>query len=624
MGLLDSLLGRRLASSEGEKERLGPLSGIATLGLDALGSIAYGPEAALVILIPLGISGLNYIQGILWVIVILLAILFFSYRQTIGAYPNGGGSYIVAKENLGTRPGLFAAASLLLDYILTVAVGISAGIGALESAFPALQEHTLEACLIVLLIITLVNLRGVREAGLFWITPTYLFVASLACIVIAGIWNTVFSGGHPIPIEKPPDIAAATTSLNSWLIIRAFASGCTAMTGVEAVSNAVPIFRKPSVENAQRTLLIICAILGVFLIGVGYLAKIYHIGAMDQQQPNYQSIISQLAGATLGHGFLYYVCIGSVLVALAISANTGFSDFPRLCRLLAEDGFLPRSFSNQGRRLVYTHGILVLALISASLLICFDGITDRLIPLYAIGAFGAFTFSQAGMVMYWRRMSGGKFRFSQVVNAVGAIATGAALVVIIIAKFTEGAWITLLLIGGLAALFSLIGWHYSWIETKIGNPGKLKGPIAGRPLFIVPILGWNRIAELAIRYSLQLSEEVIAVNVTNDEDSANELRLVWKGQVEEPAQQMGFRAPRLKIILSPFRLLFRPLLDFVQQMEKENPDRVIAVVIPELVEPKWWEYLLHNYSVSMLKARLLMDGGNRVIILNIPWHLREN
>ncbi len=623
MSFLDALLGRRLASSEAEKEHIKPATGVSTLGLDALGSASYGPEAALTILLPLGAAGLNYVQGVLWVITAILAILFFSYRQTIAAYPNGGGSYTVAKENLGQCSGLLAAASLLVDYILNVAVGISAGIGALESAFPALQQYTLESCLIVLMIITLANLRGVRQAGILWIVPTYLFVASLGLVILIGVFKSISFGGHPVPVAKPPSIPAAEASVSVWLLVRAFASGCTAMTGVEAVSNAVPIFRKPRVLNAQRTLLIICSLLGIFLIGIGYLAEVYRIGAMRQEQPGYQSIISQIASASVGYGWLYYVCIAAVLAVLTLSANTSFSDFPRLCRLLAEDGYLPSSFSVLGRRLVYTEGIIVLSLISGTLLIIFEGITDRLIPLFAVGAFSAFTFSQAGMTVFWKRRRGVHAQTSLLINAGGAVATGLALVTIIVAKFTEGAWITLLLVVGIAAAFSAIGRHYRRIRKELEIVGKLEIGNISPPLFIIPVVGWNRLTEQAVRLSMQFGNEIIAVNISNDDASASKLRSVWKREVETPAHQAGRDAPRLEIINSPFRILFQPLLDFVRTTKLKNPGRLIAIVIPELVQPKWWEYLLHNYSTAVLKTLLLIEGGARVVIVSTAWYLRE-
>jgi len=615
------LFGRPLKTSEAHTQTVGPFSGIPILGLDALGSASYGPEAALTVLIPLGAIGLGYMREVIAAILILLAILYFSYRQTIAAYPNGGGSYTVARENLGQTAGLIAAASLLLDYLLNVAVAISAGVGALQSAFPALQAYTLALCLFVLLVVTLVNLRGVRESGLAWAVPTYLFVASLLCVIAIGVWKSVATNGHPPPVAAPPPLAAATMPVSAWLLMRSFASGCTAMTGVEAVSNAVPIFAKPKVDNARRTLMLICSLLGILLAGIGYLAHAYQIGALDQRRAGYQSIISQLVAAVTGRGVLYYVTIGSVLAVLTLSANTSFAGFPRLCRLLAEDGFLPTGFANLGRRLVYSVGIVVLSVLSAVLLVAFGGITDRLIPLFAVGAFGAFTFSQAGMVIHWlRRPKQGNISF--VINAIGAITTGVALVIIIVAKFSEGAWVTILIVPALVATFSGVHRHYQRVSNEIYPPETLQ-MWKVRPLrIVVPIDGWNRISERALRFALRISEDVTAVHVT-DNPTNQALIDVFHTRIETPARDAGFRQPRLEIIHSPYRKLFEPLLEYIESIKNESPDKLIAVVIPELVQSRWWEYLLHNHAAAGLKTMLLLSGDQRLIVINTPWYLRE-
>ena len=380
MPLLDILLGRRLATSEEAENKIGVWTGVPTLGLDALGSASYGPEAALTILLPLGAVGLAYVEGVSLVILALLAVLYFSYRQTLSAYPNGGGSYTVAKENLGTRAGLLAAASLLLDYILNVAVGISAGVGALVSAAPALQPHILAICLGVLALITLVNLRGARESGVLFSVPTYLFVVSLLGVLGVGIFRVVVSGGHPVPVTPPPALPPTVAPVSFWLLLRAFASGCTAMTGVEAISNGIAAFEEPKVERARHTLTFIVVVLGLLLGGIAFLSRVYGVGAMNQEHPGYQSVISQLVGAVAGRGVLYYVTVGSVLAVLALSANTSFTGFPRLCRIVAADGYLPRVLGVVGHRLVYSAGILALAGAAGLLLVGFGGITDRLIP----------------------------------------------------------------------------------------------------------------------------------------------------------------------------------------------------------------------------------------------------
>jgi amino acid transporter len=426
MSLIDTILGRPLASNEAGEQRIGPAAGVPTFGLDALSSAAYGPEAALTVLLPLGAAGLTLILPITIAIVILLGIVYVSYLQTIAAYPNGGGSYTVARENLGTNASLLAAAALMTDYVLNVAVGISAGIGALISAVPVLQPYTLTLCLLILVLLTLVNLRGIGEAGTLFMLPTSAFILSLSALVLWGLIATISAGVHPHPVVPPAHLAHATEAVGAWLLLRAFTSGCTAMTGVEAVSNGVQAFREPVVPAARRTLSIILVILMLLLLGIAYLAHAYHVGATEPGTSQYQSVLSQLIGAVAGRGIFYWVSIASILPVLCLSANTSFADFPRLCRAVAEDGYLPRSFTSQGRRLVYSEGIWVLAFLSGVLLIVFDGITDRLIPLFAVGAFLAFTLSQSGMVAHWWKHQERGADVSMAVNGLGATATAAS------------------------------------------------------------------------------------------------------------------------------------------------------------------------------------------------------
>jgi amino acid transporter len=617
-----ALFGRPLATSESPKEEITVLTGVPVLGLDALSSASYGPEAALAVLIPAGIVGLEFMPAIIGVILALLAMLYLSYRQTIAAYPNGGGSYIVAGENLGRRAGICAAASLLLDYILNVAVGISAGIGALESAIPWLQPHTLAACLVTLVALTIVNLRGVRDAGTAFGLPTYTFVATLLIAIGVGVWRSAMSGGHPTAIVLTPSVMNPTKAVAFWLLLRSFASGCTAMTGVEAVSNGVPLFAQPKVKRARATLTIIVVTLAVLLAGIAYLSRAYHIGAMNQEQPGYQSVISQMVLAVLGKGLFYYVTMASVLCVLVLSANTSFADFPRVCRLLAEDDYLPDAFAHRGRRLVYSTGITVLAVVSGVILILFRGITDRLIPLFAVGAFGAFTLSQAGMVAHWWRKRGSGWYASLSINALGAIGTTVALVIIIIAKFAEGAWVTLIIVPGVIMLFLAIHRHYLRVMREIKVPSDLE-PFKTQPLsVIVPVQGWSRVTERALRIALQISDDVTAVYICTAQ-SPGGLPSAWKNHVVRPAEQRGIEPPRLKIITSSYRRFLQPVLDFVDEVKKEKPDRLIAVVIPELVQTHWYEYLLHNQRAAILKVRLFLQGGERVIVVNTPWCLRD-
>ncbi len=384
MSFLDLLLGKPLANSAEDGERVGPAAGIPIFGLDALSSAAYGPEAALTILIPLGALGVAYILPISGAIILLLTIVYFSYRQTIDAYSGGGGSYTVARENIGEGAGLLAAAALLIDYVLTAAVGISAGVGALVSAVPSLLPHTLALCLGILLLITIVNLRGVKEAGGVFMIPTYLFLGTLLIAILIGLVKTLLAHGNPMPVVAPPPVPPATAMVGAWLLLKAFASGCTALTGVEAVSNGVRAFREPTAENAKKTLTVIIGLLIILLAGIAWLVKVYHIAATGPGAAGYESVLSMLVVAVTGRGAFYYVTIASILLVLSLSANTAFADLPRLCRIIAIDGYLPRSLANRGRRLVFSEGIYSLAVMTGGLLVLFGGVTDRLIPLYAL------------------------------------------------------------------------------------------------------------------------------------------------------------------------------------------------------------------------------------------------
>jgi amino acid transporter len=619
----DLLFGRRLASAEEGEQRVGPVSGIPMLGLDALSSAAYGPEAAMTLLIPLGAAGLGYIGPISTVIIVLLLIVFLSYRQTITAYPAGGGSYTVARENLGQFPGLLAAAALLLDYVLVVAVGISAGVGALVSAVPSLQPHTLLLCLTILTLIAIVNLRGVRESGAAFVLPTYLFVLCLFAVIGIGLVKTWLAHGHPVPEVAPPPVAAASAAAGWWIVLRAFASGCTAMTGVEAVSNGVTAFREPAVDNAKRTLSAIIGILVVLLAGIAYLAHVYQVAATEPGVAGYQSVLSQLVAAVVGTGPFYYVCIGSILIVLALSANTGFADFPRLCRLIAQDGFLPRVFASRGRRLVYSLGIYVLTGLSAFLLIIFGGITDRLIPLFAVGAFLAFTLSQAGMVGHWWRAREPGRALPMLVNGLGALATALTLLIVVVAKFTEGAWVMTILIPALLALFLMVARHYRAVAVEIANPFPLNVTNIQPPIVIIPMSQWNRMSQKGLRFALKLSRDIVVVQVLAGGQTEGDLTGKWAEFVEEPARQAHLPVPQLVTIASPYRHVFNPLIDYVHELKHDHPDRQIAVLIPELVARRWYHHLLHNKRAAMLKALLLVRGDEDIVVINVPWYLAE-
>jgi amino acid transporter len=624
MGFINVLFGRPLASSEDEGERITPTQGIPTFGLDALSSAAYGPEAALTILLPLGLVGVRYIVPLTAAIIGLLVIVYFSYRQTIAAYPMGGGSYTVAKENLGNRAGLLAGAALMIDYLLNVAVGISAGIGALVSAVPSLQPHTLAMCLAVLVILTMVNLRGVKEAGSAFEAPTYFFVGTLAVVILIGLYKIVASGGHPVAVVALGQVAGrapgALQAVGAWILLKAFASGCTALTGVEAVSNGVQAFRKPVVPAARATLTAIIAILIVLLGGIAVLVRYYGIMATDPGAAGYQSVLSMVTAAVAGKGIFYDVTMFSVLLVLCLSANTSFADFPRLCRMIARDDYLPHSLATRGRRLVFSQGIWALAILAGLLLILFRGVTDRLIPLFAVGAFMAFTLSQAGMVGHWRRTASGfEAAHGMLINGIGALATGITVMVIVVAKFAEGAWVVVvLLLPAMLVFMGKVRRHYERVGKEVAltsatvlNTQNLKPPIV-----IVPVDQWNAATEKALQFAMTLSPDVEALHVMCD---ADEDRPTWKWEGVPPA---GTPGPKLVTLPSPFRLVVHPIVDYVLKVEKENADRTVAVVIATMVERHWYHYFLHNQRGQLLTALLLLSGDERINIVNVPWYLK--
>jgi amino acid transporter len=635
---LDFVLGRPLASSERRKQKIGVIGGLPTFGLDGLSSSAYGPEAALTILLPVGTAGLWVIQPISWAIIALLLILYLSYRQTIESYPNAGGSYVVARENLGTSLSLLAGAALLIDYILNVAVGISAGVAALVSALPALHPYTVTLCLSVLVLLTIVNLRGTLDSAWIFGPPTYIFIGCFAVLFALGISHEIATGGYPHPVIAPPPLKPARETITAWLLMRAFASGCTAMTGVEAVSNGVNAFREPRVKFAHGTLTAIVLLLAVLLAGIASFCRSYGIGAMDQTQLGYQSVLSQLTMAVAGRGLFYYLTIGSVLAILCLSANTSFADLPRLCSLIAKDGYLPNAFAAVGRRLVFSVGIVFLAITAGLLLIAFGGITDRLIPLFAVGAFLAFTLSQSGMVVHWRKelLADGchrgvrprKAHAKLLINAVGAIVTGLALAIILATKLAQGAWITILAIPSLIITFKAVRRYYKRLEHEIRAARPLDLSDNQPPVVLIPTERWNRLTARALRFGIRLSTEVIAVHLSNVANSGAgkgeaRFREIWRRYVELPAQQHGLAAPRLVTIRSKYRAFVPPLLDYIVELEREFPAREFAIIIPELVKNHWWEYLLHNHRARRLRAALLHYGGSRLIVVIVPWHLES-
>jgi hypothetical protein len=452
--------------------------------------------------------------------------------------------------------------------------------------------------------------------------PTYLFVGTLLWVIIEGTIKTVLAGGHPTPVVAPPAPGSTVVAAASaWILLQVFSNGCTAMTGVEAVSNGVRAFREPAVKEAQRALTVIIGLLIVLLAGIAYLIRAYGIAATDPGAPGYQSVLSMLVSAVSGRGWFYYVTIGSVLLILSLSANTAFADFPRLCRVVAQNSFLPHSLGYRGRRLVYSEGILLLAALSAALLILFGGVTDRLIPLFAIGAFTAFTLSQAGMVAHWRRLGGPGSGQSMLINGLGAVATGITTLVVLVAKFASGAWVSALLIAVMIGVMLWVRNHYRRVAQEVTSTAPLDVGAMSPPLVVVAIQHWGKIAQRALQFALALSPDIYALHVAM-EDEAESLRQQWREDVEIPVKNAGHKPPELIILPSPYRLVLRPILQYVLQAEKENPERQIAIIVPELVERHWYHYPLHNQRAEMLKAMILLHGSDRIVLINVPWYLR--
>jgi hypothetical protein len=438
---------------------------------------------------------------------------------------------------------------------------------------------------------------------------------------VGGVVKTLASGGHPAAIVPPPAPPAATAAAGAWLLVQAFANGCTAMTGVEAVSNGVRAFRDPVVQTGQRTLTAIIATLILMLAGIAYLVRVYHIAATTPGESGYQSVLSLLLGAVAGKGVFYYVAMASILSVLVLSANTAFADFPRVCRAVAVTGYLPHAAALRGRRLVYSYGVYVLAALCALLLILFGGVTDRLIPLYAVGAFLAFTLSQAGMVMHWRRKGGPHARTSMFVNGLGAAVTAATVVVVMVAKFTAGAWVTVLLIPALVALMLSIHRYYRRVAAEIGTSAPLDVEAVRAPIVVLPIAGWDKMAQKALRFAMETSPDIHVVHVDTGE-APETLRRRWPRLVEEPAERAGRPAPRLVVLPSPYRYVILPILEYIARVEAVHSDRQILVLIPEMVEQHWYHYPLHNQRAELLRALLLLKRNERISIASVPWYLR--
>jgi len=599
------LVGQPIPSHLAHHERLSRVTGLAVLSSDALSSVAYATDFILATLVVAGIGTFVYAIPISLIIATLLAIVAFSYRQTIHAYPTGGGAYIVAKENIGDNAGLIAAASLLVDYTLTVAVSISAGVLAITSAFPGLHPYRVEICLAFLAILTVGNLRGIRESGQIFAVPTYFFVFSVAVLLAAGLFRYLTGTIVPVDVPLPPE--AGHHPLTTLLLLTAFANGCTAMTGVEAVSNGVPAFRPPEARNASATLIAMATLAIVMFVGITVLAHAYKVVPQAAE-----SGISQLGRAIFGGpNLLYYLLQAGTTLILVLAANTAYADFPRLASIVSRDRYLPRQFMNQGDRLAFSNGILVLSVFAAVLIVAFRGDTQSLLPLYMIGVFVSFTLSQAGMVIHWRRTREAGWKTSAVINGFGAVVTGIVLIIVAVTKTLEGAWIVLLLIPLIVMVFKATHRHYQHVASELTLKGYQPQSRIHNTV-LIPIGGLQRAVVEALRYAETLSDDVRAIYVDVNPAQTEQLRkdwAAWGGRVQ------------LVVLPSPFRSLMEPLLEYIEQASAEKANDYVTVILPEFVPARWWQHLLHNQTSLLIKGALLFRPN--IVVTSVPFHLTK-
>jgi amino acid transporter len=608
-GLLSQLkrlvLGKPIPSHLAHHERLSRIIGLAVLSSDPLSSVAYATEEILRVLVLVGASALTLATPIAFVIATILAVVVFSYRQTIHAYPSGGGAYIVAKDNLGELPALIAASSLLIDYVLTVAVSIAAGVAAITSAFPQWHINRVELTLAFVLVLMLGNLRGIRESGRIFAAPTYFFVLTILALIGVGVWRVLTGSVTPVQAVAPVESTAAPLTL--FLLLTAFSNGCTAMTGVEAVSNGVPAFKAPEVKNAAATMLMMVVLSITMFLGITLLSHVFHIVPSEQE-----TVVSQLARGVFGdRGVPYYAVQAATMLILVLAANTAYADFPRLASILARDRYVPRQFMNQGDRLAFSNGIVGLTVLAGILLVAFGGDTHSLIPLYMIGVFVSFTLSQAGMVVHWRRLRGPGWRTSALINGVGATVTGVVLLVVAVTKVLEGAWIIMLLIPLNVVFCRLTRKHYDGVAAQLTLRGwESRGP--RHNAVVVPISGIQRAVLEALDYAKTLSSDVRAVYVNVDPTATAQLRQGW--------DEWGNGLP-LVVLESPYRSLMEPLLEYIEQVAAERTDGYITVVLPEFVPARWWHHLFHNQRALLIKGALLFKPNT--VVTSVPFHLRH-
>lgn len=599
MSLKRFLIGRPLSTESEKHHRLSKVMALSVFSSDAMSSVAYATEEILIILMFAGAAAFGLSLPIAAAISALFAVVTLSYRQTIMAYPSGGGAYIVAKDNLGTFPGLAAAAALLTDYVLTVAVSISAGVAAITSAFPSLFPLRVEICLVCVGIILVMNLRGVKESGTVFMLPTYFFLASITILIVTGFFKVyvlhqAFSAARYQSVEVMGPVTL-------FLVLRAFSSGCTALTGIEAISNGIPAFRPPESNNARATITIM-AVICVFMFGsITLLAsRVHPVPSMTE------TVVSQIAAAIFGKTFFYFCLQAGTALILIMAANTSFADFPRLSAILARAGFMPRQMSNLGDRLVFANGIIMLGLVSSLLIIVFHGNTTRLIPLYSVGVFLSFTLSQSGMVVHWLKLREPGWRRSIVFNALGAVVTGVVCVVVAVTKFTHGAFIVIIIIPVLVFIFYRINAHYRHVAVALRVPvdDPRLDPLPVR--VFLPISGITNVSLYALRFCFSISKDVTGLFVNTNKESAE--------GIEEQIKRLNLPIP-IVTLDSPYRSITQPLIDFIDEESRTHPDEIITLVIPEFMPKRKWHYFLHNQTAMIIYAAL--RGRENVVITSV-------
>jgi amino acid transporter len=595
------LVGEPLSTAQARHERLSKVTGLAIFASDNLSSVAYASEEILRVLIIAGPAALEMATPIAVAIAVVIAIVIYSYRQTILAYPQGASDYIVAKDNIGAAAGLTAGSALLIDYTLTVAVSVSAGIAALTSAFPALFPLRVWLCVGAIALIAVGNLRGLRESGRLFALPSYLFIGGLLALLGVGLMRFASEGAPPDPTAAEP-----VAALSAFLIFRAFASGAVALTGIEAVADGVTAFKPPEVVNARAVLAVLAVIMTVLFVGTTVLADLY-----DVIPQAHETVVSQLARQVFGGGIIYYYIQGVSMLILVLAANTAFADFPRLAFFMARDGYLPRQFSNRGDRLVFSNGVVMLTVVAGGLIVVFDGDTHALIPLYAVGVFTSFTLSQASMVRRWLRLRPPRWPWRVAISTLGAVTTGTVLVVVAATKFLDGAWIVIALIAILIMTFVAIRRHYEDVAGQLslegyGTPEEMSHTV------LVLVGDLHRGVVEALQYARTLSPGAKAVYVETDPERTRRLEEKWG--------RHGLGVP-LVVLNSPYRSLLGPLLEYVQHLTERPGKHVVTMVIPEFIPARWWQHLLHNQTALLIKGALLFRRN--VIVTDVPYHLKH-